>query len=474
MNYSLILDWCGKYQGAVDATELKRGGVVGVLLGLNSKDLTKDPLFDQQWAEMTQFVRAPYFVYRPEFQGKENFDFLVTVNETKCPTVFIDIEVIRVNLPPNAYSIEFNAFINLCRAKWHTVIYTGSWFLENITTWPKDLDYWWSAYPANMCPAVPQNVTWSQLQVSTDALPWPPRNYKVCPGVIKLWQCSGNKLIVPGSPKPMDISIFPGTPEQYKAWIEGETMNVLPVPYISQIRLGAFYHANDCGAASTLMVLQAYQLFKDKTVDWTYDMIQPSGDIALSAIGLQALLAANKISNKWVGDMKIHDLYDPLSADCPIIALIHYAPLVKASLTEKTGFLGAHFVVVIGMDIKFVYIHDPYSINLGESLPVPVAVFEQAWAQASLDGNPDHAAIVTTIPIQDLSTPESQPPVIKYMLNVNGLNVRTVPGGTGSVTLVRTLWRDSTPLVTIVKISGDWGQLADYSGWVYMLYLKIN
>ena len=252
-------------------------------------------------------------------------------------------------------------------------------------------------------------------------------------------------------------------------------MNTLPVPFVSQITPGAQEHYNDCGAACALMVLRAYNLGAELTVDQIYNKIAPSGDQALSAGGLQSLLAATTfgVKNKWRVDLSLHDLYDALVDRRPIIALIHYAPLVKAGLTEKAGFLGAHFVVVVGMDIKNVSILDPYTTS-GTERDIPVAIFRDTWTQCHLDGNPNGGAIVITLPIQDLSTPALPPAGVKYNLAVNGINVRTVPGGTGAETFVRTIWRGVSPTVYITTISGEWGRLADGSGWVFMSYLKVT
>jgi len=253
-------------------------------------------------------------------------------------------------------------------------------------------------------------------------------------------------------------------------------MNILTVPYVSQILPGALEHNNDCGAASTLMVLNAYNMAKGLSVDQVFNKINPSGDVSLSASGLQLVLSSYKIKNKWVADMLIHDLFDVLVDKRIAIPLIHYAPLVKAKISEKTNFLGAHFVVVIGMDINSICINDPYSTGSGAGLEVPIDIFKQAWAQCSLDGNPNNAAIVTTLPIQDLSVPIPPPVGVMYGFNVyngtliNGINVRSGPAS--YTALVKTIWRAETPIVYITQISGDWGKLADESGWVYMPYLK--
>jgi len=50
-------------------------------------------------------------------------------------------------------------------------------------------------------------------------LQWPPVNANKCPGTIRLWQCSGDRIIVPGSNQAMDISVFPGTVNDLRAWV---------------------------------------------------------------------------------------------------------------------------------------------------------------------------------------------------------------------------------------------------------------
>lgn len=253
-------------------------------------------------------------------------------------------------------------------------------------------------------------------------------------------------------------------------------MNILSVPYVSQITPGALQHNNDCGAASVLMVARAYSQAKNMTVDQIYDKIAPAGDTPLSAGGLQAVLNFYQIKSKWMAGVHIHDMFDTLYERRPIIALIHYDPLVKAELTEKKVFRGAHFVVVVGMDIKSICINDPYTTGGGENLEVPIAVFEQAWTQCNLDGNPDHAGVFMTIPIQDLSIPVPAPVANQYTFTVyngvlvNGANVRSGPAQT--YPFVRTIWRTETPNVYITKISGEYGQLADGTGWVFMEFFR--
>jgi hypothetical protein len=132
--------------------------------------------------------------------------------------VFIDIELRNLEMTPVAQGAEFNKFITLCRSRWKTVIYTGQWFLSNHTPWP-DGDYWWSAYPSITYPVSVTTVTWDDLRARIAGLGWPVWNAKFCPGTIKLWQCSGDRLVIPGTIRPMDINVFPGTPAEYRAWL---------------------------------------------------------------------------------------------------------------------------------------------------------------------------------------------------------------------------------------------------------------
>lgn len=254
-------------------------------------------------------------------------------------------------------------------------------------------------------------------------------------------------------------------------------MNELSVPFVSQITPGALEHNNDCGAASALMILKAYNV-GNMTVDQVYNVIMPSGDGPLSIGGLQRVLLNKGIKSQYLADVHLEDLFSILVGNRPVIALIHYGALVTAGLTERTGFKGAHFVVVIGMDIKYVYIHDPYSITKGNCLAVPINIFLQSQAQCNLDGNPVSAIVAMVSPIGDFSVIVPVPPTtgVKYTFGVNpangvavlAVNVRSGPAQTYS--LVKILEKATTPTVYIIQILGDYGQLADKSGWIYVPY----
>jgi hypothetical protein len=249
--------------------------------------------------------------------------------------------------------------------------------------------------------------------------------------------------------------------------------NTLPVPFISQVTQGSQEHNNDCGAASALMVLRAYNVGLTETVDQLYNEIQPSGDTALSMSGLQRALANHLVTNEYRVNVMLPDLYKLMIESRPAIALIHYGVLVDVGLTEFKNFRGAHFVVVIGMDIKYVYIHDPYSIARGNVLEVPIGIFKQAMAQCDIDGNPTFACIFMVPPIGNLAPPPTTG--TKYLWGndpltgkpVMAVNLRAGPAMTYPI--VKVLYRSTTPLY-IGPTQGEYSQLIDKSGWVYTAY----
>lgn len=256
-------------------------------------------------------------------------------------------------------------------------------------------------------------------------------------------------------------------------------MNGLPVPGNSQILPGALQHSNDCGSASCLDITQGYSLDKDKTVDQVYNEIYPEGDGPLTATNLVNYLTKKGIASEWKPEFRLKDLYESLVNKMPAILLIHYAPLVEAGLTEKKGFSGAHFVVAVGMDIRFMYINDPYRTTELYGKEIPLTVMLQAWGQCYLDGNPNNGAVVTKIPLQNLSqTPPPLPFGTVYKwgtvngIIINGAHVRSGPAT--SYPIVKDIWRTTTPLITITTVSGGYGRLADKTGWVSLsLFVKV-
>ena len=226
-NYQLVLDvWEGQLE--VNEAELLAGGVTGLIIRLNNMagGHHKDAGFDKQWSEAGNFVRWPYFVYNPWVSGQANYDWLAA-NMPGCPAVAVDVEVKKNDISPAAYGDQLAAFMQLAQANWKIHIYTAEWFINFVSPWP-NVDYWWAQYPASMYPANKISVSWAQLSTMISQLQWPPVNANKCPGTIRLWQCSGDRIIVPGSNQAMDISVFPGTVNDLRAWVGYTPVQVAP------------------------------------------------------------------------------------------------------------------------------------------------------------------------------------------------------------------------------------------------------
>jgi hypothetical protein len=247
--------------------------------------------------------------------------------------------------------------------------------------------------------------------------------------------------------------------------------NTLPIYYVSQLMNGALEHNNDCGSASSLMMLGTYNLAKTTTVDQFYNSIYPSGDIALNVSSLMAKMLSFGLATEWKVSNTPETIFYYMRSRKPMLALIHYAPLVDAGVTQKTGFRGAHFIVITGIDLDYVYINDPYRTDGKTNVAVPISVFEQAWAQCSIDSNPVGGAIIAKLSIRDLSV-VVPPANDEYYVMVNGLNVRTMPSGNAA--LVRTIWRSTEPVVHALasSLTNGYVRLTDLSGWVFSEYLK--
>lgn len=201
-------------------------------------------------------------------------------------------------------------------------------------------------------------------------------------------------------------------------------VTLLPVPYVSQLGTGAELHSNDCGAACAVMLLRAYQKVTLTPNDF-YTQFNISGDPYLSVTQLQRALNTMGLLNEFHSGLSIQDLFSLMASGKPAIVLIRYKVLYEAGLTEKT-FQGPHFAVVVGLDPKYIYIHDPLYTDpaVGEAHAYPIDTFWKAWKEVALDPsfpNPERSAIV---PAAGIGFQVSR----KVKINISVLNVRSGPG----------------------------------------------
>jgi predicted double-glycine peptidase len=160
--------------------------------------------------------------------------------------------------------------------------------------------------------------------------------------------------------------------------------SLLPVPYLPQLGPGAELHNNDCGAASGAMVLKAYT-GADLTPDVFYDKAHPSGGVYLGVGEIQQVLSVNRVGTTWKVNQSLGNLFMALTENKPSIVLFKYSFLSDANLTESK-FKGAHFAVVVGMDLKTIYMNDPlYAGTGGKAKAYPLDAFLDSWVGVSQD-----------------------------------------------------------------------------------------
>jgi hypothetical protein len=221
--------------------------------------------------------------------------------------------------------------------------------------------------------------------------------------------------------------------------------------------------------------MKAFNLANNLTVDELYDAINPTGDVGLSAGALEAKMAEIGLKTSWKAFTSQVDLFETLQAIKPVIALIHYGPLVKNGYTEFKNFVAGHFVLITGMDIAKVFIQDPDRDDGVTITAIPINVFWEAWGRCDLDANPSFCGIVPDLAITDLSQPE-QPPAGagKYVLTVNGIYVHAAPSESSPTVSPTVIFRGVPPnltVVTITAVENKYGHRLE-GGWVSMDLLK--
>ncbi|MFH0880992.1 MAG: papain-like cysteine protease family protein, partial [Lentisphaerota bacterium] len=157
-------------------------------------------------------------------------------------------------------------------------------------------------------------------------------------------------------------------------------------------------------------------------------------------------------------------LFNCLRQRRPVIALIKYGTLVDKGLTQYLNFKGAHFVVVIGMDTEYVYIHDPYSTNKkGEARAISIEAFWQCWKDAVKDSNPDRAGFYPSLGIREV---HGVIPPDRYQIKItcNAQRIRSGPGENFEPPI------DLVPrntVLTVYEEKGSWGRVG-VGRWIYL------
>lgn len=249
---------------------------------------------------------------------------------------------------------------------------------------------------------------------------------------------------------------------EYNNWSTAfKPVTLLPVPYLSQIGDGAEKHRNDCGAACAVMLLRAYTN-TTMTSDQFYALFNISGDPYLSVPTLRAAMGKMGLLTGFKAGLSMADLFNTLATGKPVMVLIRYKTLEDAGLTER-HYEGPHFAVGVGMDSKYIYLHDPLYTRPsdGEAHAYPLDIFWKAWKDVALDPqypNPERSAI---IPAVGLGYRMERPVVV----NILSLNVRSGPSLASKV--AGSLKKGQVVYVTR-EVNG-WGEIGT-DRWIYLPY----
>ena len=208
------------WEGSLEMNEdaFVAGGCAYLLIRLNHTlgGHHKDTMFDSQWVQSAKMSRIPYFVYNPWVSGVANYDWLMYNIPSGATTEMVDIEVKRDGYSPDAYSNEVQIMANHMESAGHKeIIYTGEWIKSILSHWPTGVDYHLARYPGPMYPTSTTSVTWERIHEIAESLFWYPSTPNAFPGPCRLWQCSGDRFIVPGTSRPIDINIFDGTHDDF-------------------------------------------------------------------------------------------------------------------------------------------------------------------------------------------------------------------------------------------------------------------
>lgn len=225
-NYLLLVD---TYEAeTINENDLKTNNIVGMIIRMNDMEGGHhiDTQFTTQWRKAGEagLLRIPYFVYNPWVDGQANYEWFVKHMPYEAGAVMVDVEVVYPGYSPSKYAAEVAKFCQLVKPRWHFMLYTGENYLHLLSAWPTDVGYWWAQYPFSLYPDTPKQRTWDQVRDQVNALPGPINANKVPGGNWKMWQVTGDRLILPGSSSPIDINVFPGTLDELKAWINEQPL----------------------------------------------------------------------------------------------------------------------------------------------------------------------------------------------------------------------------------------------------------
>lgn len=471
-NTCLVVDvWEGQME--IDEAALKANGVAG--MGIRINDMSgghhMDTNFTKQWVAAKQFVRFPYFVYNPWVNGAANYNWLAANCPPEVRSIAVDMEVRYTGYSPNTYAGEFVKFLDLCKPKWKVIIYTAQWFLPYLSSWPK-MDYWWAQYP-DQTRYFANCTTWADLKTRLDnPILAQPFNASACPGTIKMWQFSGDYLILPGSNRDIDVNLFYGSPQQLSDYFmsvpEGTTPAPTPIPTPTPALPGAGlytfasnnYFRRSGGGPLTLPMSRTQRL-GDNMTRYNWEALKPTllrlnstFPAALDQIAAWDWGPTKGLDGayiRWIGLLwpgrNVVQVEEVVYANGEPWGRVQGVPLDK--LSTLSVYNTPHLV-------HQVYIYHPS--NGWSPLPNPVYV--------PIMGGPWWVQINRLAPLS------TQLPKVVKVTAFPRLRIRATPDGTSAITGYA--YYNSSHTVTEVQIGsgGLWGKVQN--GWIALRHMGTN
>ncbi len=218
------------------------------IFGLNGN--RKDKLFDQQWDALAvdgRFKTGVYIPYNPWKTWQYNIQWLIDNLPEGCETVELDVENYRP-YSPKTYGAEVAEFIKHLPSFIQLLVYTGEGYLSYLSPWPA-AQYSWAQYPYALRPSDTLRLTWDSLRNKLFSFSGP-SNESRCPGRVLLWQFTGDKLVLPGSSKGLDVYVWLGTDDELNKFFSSSTISIpdpLPEPqsrYTGSVKLSTIPNLN--------------------------------------------------------------------------------------------------------------------------------------------------------------------------------------------------------------------------------------
>lgn len=239
-------------------------------------------------------------------------------------------------------------------------------------------------------------------------------------------------------------------------------LTILPVPFVSQVGTGADSRQNDSGAAAAVMLTRAYLPNSAMTPDIFSTRFALPPDTHFNLAQMRAALASLGIPTELRAGLGMQEVFAFLAASKPILAPLRYQTLAEAGLMEH-GPSGPHFVIVVGLDIRHIYIHEPRCATPAEGAAraLPLDVFWRAWKETASEAQspiPERSAL---IPSHALGFR------LARRVRVNILSLKIRKGPALNAPLAGMLRKDQ--VVEITRELNGWGEIPNV-GWVMLAY----